>query len=291
MALLNFMRKVSPYAIVGLAGVAKEESTRARFWSKIFSYSLWLAAVLLLYQWHFQQLGMFSLSQLRWMNWAIWGYFVLSFALIISMVRAKWHYIAENWMLTVVILLGIPTLFVSNPIAHNIAGLRPFLALYLFIPSVSLLWHFFKDGKLRTTLMAAMIIVFVFGILVSSIDPNVHSVFDGIWWAVATISTVGYGDVVPSSHLGRMIGVVLIVLGIGVFVTITANFLALILRKDDDQLTVVLKELKKLNSLLEDNDLLKKPDGPADEPQHKHGVEESQTKTEAKRHSEGDSKK
>ena len=62
--------------------------------------------------------------------------------------------------------------------------------------------------------MAAMIIVFVFGILVSSIDPNVHSVVDGIWWAVATISTVGYGDVVPASHLGRMIGVILIVLGI-----------------------------------------------------------------------------
>ena len=51
----------------------------------------------------------------------------------------------------------------------------------------------------------------------------------------------------------------LIVLGIGVFVTITANFLALILRKDDDQLTMVLVELKKLNSLLEANELLHKP--------------------------------
>ena len=75
------------------------------------------------------------------------------------------------------------------------------------------------------------------------------------------------------------------------FVTITANFLALILRKDDDQLTVVLKELKKLNSLLEANDLLKKPDESAAEPQHRQQAEESQTKTEAKRRSEGDSKK
>jgi voltage-gated potassium channel len=60
----------------------------------------------------------------------------------------------------------------------------------------------------------------------------VHNIWDGIWWAIATVSTVGYGDVVPESFLGRLLGTGLIILGLGIFVTITANYLALLLQRE-----------------------------------------------------------
>jgi voltage-gated potassium channel len=46
---------------------------------------------------------------------------------------------------------------------------------------------------------------------------------DGIWWAVVTASTVGYGDISPSTPWGRIIAVLLMVVGIGLMSTLAAS--------------------------------------------------------------------
>jgi voltage-gated potassium channel len=43
-----------------------------------------------------------------------------------------------------------------------------------------------------------------------------------LWWAVQTVTTVGYGDVVPSNTEGRMVGVLVMLSGIGFLTVITA---------------------------------------------------------------------
>ncbi|MEB3861592.1 MAG: ion transporter [Desulfurococcales archaeon] len=45
-------------------------------------------------------------------------------------------------------------------------------------------------------------------------DSPIKSMADAFWWAMATATTVGYGDIVPVTGLGRMIGVVMMILGI-----------------------------------------------------------------------------
>lgn len=49
--------------------------------------------------------------------------------------------------------------------------------------------------------------------------PNVWL---GIWWAAQTVSTVGYGDVVPTSVWGRVVAVVTMLLGVGIVSVVTA---------------------------------------------------------------------
>jgi voltage-gated potassium channel len=64
--------------------------------------------------------------------------------------------------------------------------------------------------------LLALLSIFVFGFTIHLIEPkNFPTFFDGVWWAVVTISTVGYGDFSPISTLGRTIGILLILVGTG----------------------------------------------------------------------------
>jgi voltage-gated potassium channel len=51
---------------------------------------------------------------------------------------------------------------------------------------------------------------------------NFHSLGDGLWWALQTVTTVGYGDVVPHSGTSRVIGAVVMISGIAFLTVITA---------------------------------------------------------------------
>jgi voltage-gated potassium channel len=56
-------------------------------------------------------------------------------------------------------------------------------------------------------------------------DANITTAADALWYSIVTMSTVGYGDQYPVTHLGRIIGTLVIILGVAVFGTLT-GFLA-----------------------------------------------------------------
>ena len=62
------------------------------------------------------------------------------------------------------------------------------------------------------------------GILIHFTDPkSFPNIGDGMWWAVQTVTTVGYGDLVPASTLGQLVAALVMVLGIGFLTIITAS--------------------------------------------------------------------
>jgi voltage-gated potassium channel len=68
--------------------------------------------------------------------------------------------------------------------------------------------------------LIAMAIIFLFGGVIHLIEPEKFpTVFDGVWWAIVTMSTVGYGDYVPESILGRLIAMLVILSGVGFLTT------------------------------------------------------------------------
>ena len=61
------------------------------------------------------------------------------------------------------------------------------------------------------------------GVLVTFVDrEDFPTLGSGLWWAVQTVTTVGYGDSVPGSVAGRAVAVVVMLFGIGFLTVITA---------------------------------------------------------------------
>jgi voltage-gated potassium channel len=59
-------------------------------------------------------------------------------------------------------------------------------------------------------------------IVVRIVDPAIGTMGDALWWAVSTVSTVGYGDVVPESPPGRITGTVLMLAGLSLIPLVTS---------------------------------------------------------------------
>ena len=66
-------------------------------------------------------------------------------------------------------------------------------------------------------------ITIIAGVLIHFTDEqNFPNIGDGLWWAIQTVTTVGYGDLVPTSTVGRLVAALVMVVGIGFLTVVTA---------------------------------------------------------------------
>jgi voltage-gated potassium channel Kch len=84
-----------------------------------------------------------------------------------------------------------------------------------------------RAGSALYVLLLMGILVLEFGSLAmvyieeDAPGANITSASDGLWYTIVTISTVGYGDQYPVTNAGRLMGVLIIVIGVGIFGTFT----------------------------------------------------------------------
>ncbi|CQR48213.1 voltage-gated potassium channel [Paraliobacillus sp. PM-2] len=84
-------------------------------------------------------------------------------------------------------------------------------------------------------LLTVSILMFLFGFIIHLIEPaHFPSVFEGIWWAFVTGSTVGYGDFVPLSPLGKVIGILLILAGGGLVTFYMATVSSATIKREEE---------------------------------------------------------
>jgi voltage-gated potassium channel len=90
--------------------------------------------------------------------------------------------------------------------------------------------------KLDLALAWAGILVLIAAVVTPLVEPDsstIKTFGDGVWWSLVTTTTVGYGDVVPVSTAGRVIGALLMVAGVSIIGLITANIAAAFLEPAD----------------------------------------------------------
>lgn len=64
----------------------------------------------------------------------------------------------------------------------------------------------------------------IFWSLEHDVNPKVERYIDAIWWSFATATTTGYGDITPASDGGKVLGILLMLMGLALFSVYTALF-------------------------------------------------------------------
>ncbi len=72
-----------------------------------------------------------------------------------------------------------------------------------------------ETGRILPYMFGTMVVITVaYGLLMRLVDPHdFPSVGLALWWAAATVTTIGYGDVVPTTHFGRLVASGLMIFG------------------------------------------------------------------------------
>jgi voltage-gated potassium channel len=94
--------------------------------------------------------------------------------------------------------------------------------------------HIARQGVFYSLVLCAVILL-LGGFGFWMLDPGVHTMAEGLWLAFTTAATVGYGDVVPSTHGSRMFAVIVVLLGLAVLSLATASLAAIFVEKDVEE--------------------------------------------------------
>lgn len=102
---------------------------------------------------------------------------------------------------------------------------------------------------LHVVLLAIVIIVFACAGVVTIAERNaqgstIRELGDGLWWAIVTVATVGYGDTAPVTPIGRGVAVVLMLAGIGLIGVLSATIASYFVGQDTDKTQDEREELR-----------------------------------------------
>ncbi len=208
---------------IGLNGVDEAENARALRWARYLEVPAIAIALCIIVFWHMEtRRGMLPLYG-RLLDSAVWLYFVGETAWLTYLVDHRARYLRNNWLNLVIIALGIPVLWGIYPYATGLRSLRLLIFLSLMLPLSSTLRKILTRNHLGLTLLVSAFVVFISGYIIAGIDPHIKSPADGIWWAIVTVTGVGYGDIVPITTEGRIFATMLILAGVALFSVVTAN--------------------------------------------------------------------
>ncbi len=187
------------------------------------------------------------------LEWSFTILFVIEYALRILCVKNEWRYIFS--LMGIIDFLAIlPTflslLYVGSQYLLVVRSLR-----LLRIFRIFKLWHYIDDSrfivkallssyrKINIFLLFIIIVVVIVGSIMYLVEGGkngFNSIPDSIYWAVVTITTVGYGDISPVTPVGKFLSVLLMLCGYSIIAVptgIVSSEMAKEMKRGDNKVT------------------------------------------------------
>ncbi len=151
----------------------------------------------------------------------------ISYSLLFKKIfKTKWEYITS--LSAIIDLIAILPSYRGLRILRVLVLFRAFKMLR-YARSLTGFLYVLKNKRfeLITLFTLSTFFIFISGIMLyvfegANLNPNIHNLFDAFYWALVTISTVGYGDISPVTTEGRAISMLIILTGVGLISFITS---------------------------------------------------------------------
>lgn len=192
------------------------------------------------------------------LDWAIWVVFAADLAtgLTLAVRRGQRPYLRRRWLNFAVVVLTLPVLpelLKTLRLVRLVRVARVLRVLLVEARALRALRSVFTRRGFAYVAGIAGLLIVTGGALMAVVEPETvrGGMWDGIWWAIVTASTVGYGDIAPESLGGRILATLLILAGIGVVGTLAASVAAYFVGEDESaRLREVEERLRSIESLL-----------------------------------------
>ncbi|MFD3514010.1 potassium channel family protein [Streptomyces sp. NPDC058657] len=184
-------------------------------------------------------------------EWAVWAAFAADYLVRLALAPGKWLFVRSH---------PLDLLAVVLPLARPLRLLRLVSTLLL----VGRRARMASQITLSAYVGGAVVGLLMFGSLAvleverDAPDGNIKTLGDAVWWSFTTMTTVGYGDHSPTTGLGRVLAVGLMLSGIALLGVVTANIAAWFIarferddaeeRRQTELLEGLLREVKELRA-------------------------------------------
>jgi voltage-gated potassium channel len=152
------------------------------------------------------------------LNWGTWLAFAAELVVMLYVTPRPMEWVKRNPWDVAATLLSPP--FVPGSLAA--ARLFRLFRLFRLVPLFRMRNLLSLDG-VRYAAFFTVMIVLIGGAVFAEIERDQDlSIWDGIWWSVTTVTTVGYGDIPTTTDTGRVIAMIVMAAGIGFVALLTA---------------------------------------------------------------------
>jgi voltage-gated potassium channel len=153
------------------------------------------------------------------LNWTIWLAFLAEALIMVSVVPDRRRWLRDHPLDVAIVIFTPPFL----PASLQVARVFRLLRLLRLVKLAALTRGLLSTEGVRDAAVLAMLTVLGGGAAYAAVEKGQNlSAWDGVWWAMTTVTTVGYGDSYPRTTAGRVIALAVMLVGIGFVAILTA---------------------------------------------------------------------